>query len=838
MRNVIKWVLIGVVLLNSTTLNAQSASLIQSQLEALLNNSSQGTASKPPAQSSESSMFNFKNPEATQNQAEAESELEDQGDNKNKKSESDGKPLLKKPQKLGLIERIFKVEKSPLSFDPFISSLNVDEDGVSIIPEVLEDEPEELTQFGYDIFQRRSLRLSLEQFTMDPTYILGPGDKLAATFWGSLESSVTEEIKKDGTFLIPVIGSIYLAGKTLSEAQSIIRSSLAKKFVNFELSVNLVTMRSMNIFVLGDVVSPGNFDLPANASILHALYASNGPTKVGSLRNINIIRKGKRISRFDLYDYLLRGSANQEVRLQAGDTVFVEPIGKVVKVDGEVKRPAIYEIKQGESINDVLEFSGGVGVTAVRHKVQLDRIIAGTKRTVVDVSTGDKSGIEALQSIKVQDGDSILVYPILERVHNFVVIKGFVERPGRYAYQSGMTIKDLIDTAEGLKKGAYLKRIELFRHFTDDQREVVSVDISNDAGLNTPLSEWDIVTIKSKSQIYGDPIVQVHGAVKQPGEYKLLKNMYASDLVFLAQLKRFANTRLLEVERKMEGHQPILITLDLHDLLENPHTESDILLHDGDNIFVRVDSQSLEERYIELEGEVKFPGKYMARDGESLSDIISRAGGYTNNAFLHGAILTRESARLNETIGQNKVLEDEKKRFVYDQSHLSGLGQDSQTAYQVVLASRREALRMLESRMGDNRGRIVLDLESQNSLSVDNPKNIIVENGDKLIIPTVPQAITLIGGVQNSNSIIFEKGLDANDYIRRVGGFTPYADKGRVYIFKPNGEVASNGHSVNPGDIIYVPEEVKISVNWLQFFTNITSILTNAVTTITLVERL
>lgn len=742
--------------------------------------------------------------------------------------------IVKQIKRQSLIERIFTTDKTALEYDPYVPTSNPSENADEVV--YVE---QELEQFGYSIFNSGPINLSSEALSMDPSYVLGPGDKLSITFWGSLDSSAALDIKKDGTINLPGVGPISLAGVTLADADDVIRQQVEKKYVNFELSVTLLYLRSVNVFILGDARVPGNYRLPANASVLHALYAAGGPTKVGSMRNIKIIRNSKTIAHFDLYEFLLKGKSSQDIQLQAEDTVFVEPIGKLVRTDGEVKRPGIYEIKAGETINDLLGFAGGIGITAVQHKVQLDRIVAGKKRTVVDISTDGKAiGKSALSSVKVQDGDSITVYPILERIHNYVVIRGQVERPGRYSYRSDMTIKDLIDVADGLKPGAYLNRVELFRYFTDEQREIISVDISDEAGMNTALSEWDIITINSHNQIFGEPMVRVHGAVRNEGDFKLLKNMYVSDLVFLAQLKRYANTRIVEIERKAEGRRPALIRLDLHDMLENPHTEADILLQDGDNVFVRMDSETLKERYITLKGEVKYPGKYMAREGETLSDVIARAGGYTPNAFLHGAILTRESAKYNEKIGQNKVLDDEKKRFVYDQSHLSGIGQDSQTAYQVVLASRREALRMLEERLEENNGRIILDLASKKNSDAENPNNIVIENGDQLIVPSKPQAVTLIGGVQSSTSIVYKEDLKATDYISRVGGYTPYADKGKVYIFKPNGEVASHGHVIEPGDIIYVPEEVKISVNWLQFFTNITSIISNAVTTITLVERL
>jgi len=376
-------------------------------------------------------------------------------------------------------------------------------------------------------------------------------------------------------------------------------------------------------------------------------------------------------------------------------------------------------------------------------------------------------------------------------------------------------------------ENTFSEKVQIFRFISKTEREYVSVDLTTPEGKKTLLKEYDIVDVLSNTDVAGEPFVEIKGAVLNPGRYRLLKNMHVLDLVYSARLNTFANRGHIEIVRKKLGQKAVVLSVDLSLLMKNAKDENNLILEDRDTVYVKYEAEAVKVRNIKVTGEVLYPGHFVAAEGERLSSLLKRSGGFTDNAFLDGAVFVRKSVKTRELQGHFKVIEDEKKRLIYDQSHLSTLAQDAQTTHQLVLQSRREAIQMLYDELGFSLGRIVVHLKPLNQFE-NSFDDFVLEDGDEIYIPTRPNSVLLIGGVRNATSLIYRTGERLDYYVDQVGGYTPYADLPNIYILKPNGTVSRDLKKVEAGDIVYVPEKVRIEVNWLLFITNVTDILFKA----------
>ena len=693
-----------------------------------------------------------------------------------------------------------------------------------------------IRQFGYNTFSRASE----EKFTYEgvpPDYILGPGDQLTLYLWGKIEQTLELELDRNGRVYLSRIGHVSLMGVRFSDAAKVLKSELESEFVNFELSVSMKKLKSISIFVLGDVEQPGKVTVPSTASIFHLLHSAGGPSKSGSLRGIKIVRNGKVIQTVDFYNYLIFGNNKQSVSIQNNDTIFIPSIQNTVLIDGAVNRKGIYEFSKSLNAKQLIELSGGFSLNSSQQRIQILRFESNGSQSVIDIDSHNANFTKQLIKTKIKNGDMVSVFSVVEKIKNYVQIDGNVLRPGRYGYTSGMTLKDVIKKSAGLDEDTYLERVDIYRFVSKNKRRIVTAHLLDKEALLTPIHDQDVVRIYSNLEAYGESIVRISGAVRDPGEYKLLEGMTVVDLVFMAKLDTFADQGLVEVYRREVGMKPNLITIPLKDIIKNPRSVKNILLKDEDQLNIKLDATALKKRYITLEGEVKYPGTYIAREGELLSSILERAGGFTKNAFLPGAVFTRKSTQAGQMAGQLNVVADEKKRFIYDQNHLSSVTTDAAQAYQAVLASREKALVVLEEQVQNKKGRIIINLKPLEKFK-GTLSDIEIEDGDKVVVPEFPESIHLVGGVKNPSSLIFKKGESGRYYINQVGGYSPYADKSNVYVFKPNGSVEIGLNRIEAGDTIYVAEEVKIKVNWIQFVSNIADILGKTATAVATVKVL
>ena len=681
----------------------------------------------------------------------------------------------------------------------------------------------ELKQFGYDFFHYQ--RIQSRNIDVPMSYQLQKGDIFTLFIYGKKEQVLELLIDNEGDVFIPNIGPVLVAGLSVNEANEKIRIQLKRKYVNFNSEIKLNSTRKVMVLISGNIHRPGSYSVSKYESIFSVLSQVNGIKKSGSLRKIKLLKSdGKKVS-IDLYDYLLKGGAQEVISFSEGDVLFIPAITESVAISGAVNKPGIYEIKDGETLGDVLNFASGRSLNAYKNTLYINRFDNRFQRKVVSVSTNTNKKMQAkLASQRVFNGDVIFIPEKPMESYGYVSIMGNVNVPSQFEFKKGMSLADVISLAQGEKLNSH-SEAHVFRYMSENNRQLISVPI-NDAAFK--LHDRDVVTIYNQDELKVTESVAIIGEVLNPGEYHYFKGMSVNDLIVLSGLKQFASLTSVEIAR-FNGVKSELFYAKSNQL-------TSFKLEPGDRISIKKDNLRDQTATIELKGEFVFPGVYKVNKGTKLADIIKRAGGYTDSAYLKAAVFLRKSVQNDDETGQQKVIEDEKKRFIYDQSHLGNLLVDSKVSMGIMMTARQEALQFLETKSGASSGRVIIDLYKDNfQLSKD---NFIVQDGDVLNVPTMPESIHIIGGVQQGVSMAYNPNYSLYDYIENVGGFTKYADKGNIYVFKSSGRVFKNHSDIEPGDIVYVPEKVVISFNWLQFLTSITQIVSNAVTSIALVRSI
>src|SRR5262245_19711927 len=582
-----------------------------------------------------------------------------------------------------------------------------------------------LRQYGYSMFASNvSTFAPVDDIPVGPDYVLGPGDDLTINVWGAVDSTLVRTVDRNGRIVLPKVGDLRIWGLTYSQADRLIRDELSRFFRGFQTSVTMGRLRTVSVHVVGEVCQPGVYTLSSLATLTNALYSAGGPTKLGSLREVRLLRGNVQVARIDLYDFLQRGDRARDYRLESGDTVFVPTIGDVVAVSGEVKRPAIYEIRSGTRLADVVTLSGGVTPTSYLKRVQIVRALPNAERATVDVDlTGFYLKGDEASNPPINAGDLILIHRSDPRVYNIVKVEGAVRYPGAYELKPMMRIGQLLP-ADKLLPEAYTERVEVARRRPDLTMEVVSVDLKK---------AWS-----------GDPS---------------------------------------------------------HDLLLKPL----------DEVTVRTELRAA--RTIALTGQVVRPGVYTIAEGEKLSSVLERAGGLTDRAFPKGAVFTRASLRKIEQEQLDAFLKTQEQRMLASASTtIVGAEKEEVAAQQQALQARREALRLLSSKVVV--GRMVLHLDQATRLK-GSENDVILIDGDALSVPEPPDSVLVIGAVRSSTSVKHKEGAGVDYYINRVGGYAKEADKKDAHIVKADGSAISsftNIRTVEPGDTVIVPpkEEEKI----------------------------
>lgn len=696
-----------------------------------------------------------------------------------------------------------------------------------------------LEPFGYSLFEGVPVTFAPATDVPVPVdYVLGPGDEVRLQLFGSRNAEYSLVVNREGAVNFPEIGPIQVAGLTFAQMREELQSRLDGQLIGTRASITLGQLRSIRIFVLGDVNRPGSFTVSGLSTMTNALFASGGVTPVGSLRQVQLKRQGRTVGEMDLYDLLLRGDNRDDARLQPGDVIFVPPLGDTVAVAGEVQRPAIYELRGEKALDQVIRLAGGLTAAAYPGKVRIERIDPDRARSVLISDLVSASGRGTL----VRNGDVVLVDPVLEEVGNSVTLTGHVHRPGAFRWYQGMRLTDLLPSLAYLKPMADRGYILIRRESQlGGPVEALSADLGaaviDPTGDDNPLlRERDQITVFDLEigrtsvieplleelrlqAVHGRPSqeVGVGGRVRAPGTYPLEAGMRVSDLIRAgASLGDSAYTLTAELTRYRIRSDSVreteLMEIDLQAVLAGDPL-ADIELQPFDFLNIKEISLWRDQATVELRGEVRFPGTYPIEPGETLSSVVNRAGGLTEFAFPRGSVFLREELRVRE----QEQLERLAARLESDLATMSLQAARFEQASTASVGVGQSILQQLGQLQPV--GRLVIDLEAVLDTDTVAASDVILKHQDVLIVPQFTQEVTVVGEVQYPTSHIFEEGAGRDDYIGRSGGLTANADKKRIYIVRANGAVSagattskwfrrSQGRSVEPGDTVVVPLDV------------------------------
>ncbi|MDE6825247.1 MAG: SLBB domain-containing protein, partial [Paramuribaculum sp.] len=678
--------------------------------------------------------------------------------------------------------------------------------------------------YGHKVFNSRSLTFEPSENLATPqNYRLGPGDEIVIDIWGTSEDHLRQTISPEGSIMISQIGPVYLNGLTINDANKHIKNAFAKKYAGMndqetDIQVTLGQVRTIQVDIMGEVATPGTFRMSPFSSVFHALYRAGGINDIGSLRNIQVLRNGKKIAGVDIYDYLFKGKTDGNIRLQEGDVIIVPPYEQLVNIDGNVKRPMYYEIKPDETLKIILDYAGGFTGDAYSDMVRVQRQ-SGTENELYNIAQGE------FGTYRLKDGDLVTVGTILDRYANRVELNGAVYRPGMFAIGNDMqTITDLIRKADGLTDDAFTERALLYREGANLQLELMPLDLNAILSGKAPdiqLKRNDRIVISKISELEERGDLTINGLVTRPGNYPFADNTTLEDLIFQAGgLLEGASTARVDIARRIIDPTATTPTQQLAKLysesIENGLTVGSgkgFLLRPYDVVTVRTSPGYVEQQFVKVEGEVLFAGDYvLEKRNERLSDIVRRSGGTIEGAYLKGAHLAR------------KLTEDE-------------------------YAARQEALRLAMSNddagQGDSIALSKIQVSPTYSVGINlekalsNPGSVydlVLHAGDVLYIPEQQSTVKIAGDVMFPNTVAYEPGKKLSYYIDQAGGYGQSAKKDKAFIVYLNGTVAkAKGSSpIEPGCQIIVPSKPANSgTDWtkiLSFATSFSSVAAMAAT--------
>ncbi|HSJ31029.1 MAG TPA: SLBB domain-containing protein [Longimicrobiales bacterium] len=689
-------------------------------------------------------------------------------------------------------------------------SLLIDEDSTAVGRQV----------FGLLTFRRAGSQFAPPTFgPVDPGYRLGPGDELLLVLTGDVEEAYPISVSREGLIFIPAVGQMSVNGLTLAQLEDALYARLGSVYSGISRSPNATTrfqvslgaLRANQIIVTGDVARPGSYQVSSVAGLFAALYQAGGPTAEGSFRHIEVHRGGRLVHVADLYDFLIRGDGSSDIRLENNDRVFVPPAGAQAQVEGSVRRPAIYEVRPGESLQDLLAFAGGFRSDALVRNVQIDRIVPpsdqrpGFYRTLVSVDAAQLAGAP---TEPVRDGDIVTVSAVPDVRRNRVWVSGEVRNPGVYEWTSGSTLWSMLERADGPGDFAYLARAHIYRlTTTDGSRSLIRASLERDAAGgpvdDVVLADNDSIVVLSRNELRTSEFVTIDGFVKKPATYPLARGMTLHDLILAADgFSHGAYVLEAEISRMPDPLLRTDITAHVFRIpLGTPSAssggglvpdwipgEAEVELTHGDRVFIRRAPGYESVREVHVTGQVLVPGRYVLESREErVADVLARAGGLTPQAFPAGIHVIREG--------------------------------------QVVAADLQRALR-----------------------EPDDPNNILLTAGDSLHVPEYEGTVLVRGAVNFEALVVFAPGRGLDYYISQAGGYSDEADKHRVTVSYKSGEravvtprwVGTSEPPVQPGAEIFVPVKPEDSrgPNWDQVFTRGAAILSAVATAMFAISQL
>lgn len=650
--------------------------------------------------------------------------------------------------------------------------------------------------FGKDVFSQKDLTFAPTMNIPTPAnYKLGAGDEVVIDIWGASQTTIRRTITPEGTINIESLGPVFLSGMTIEQANEIVRRKLSNLYAGVDeeggasyISLTLGQIRSIQVNVMGEVVTPGTYTVSSLSSVFHALYLAGGINDIGSLRTVNLYRGGKKVASVDIYDFILHGQTPDDIRLSDGDVIIVPAHLLLVNIEGEIKRPMIYEMTKDEYVSDLINYAGGFTGEANTDNISLSRK-TGKYRQMYTLNP------ETMSSFTLSDGDNIFVQQGLDRYENRVQIQGSVLFPGYYEIGGDIkTVGDLIKKAGGLKEDAFLDRAVLTREKEDLTFETLALNLNNlesNASGNTQLKKNDVLYIAANTidEDLGD--FTIVGMVASPGQYSFAENTTIKDLIVRAGgLLSSASTAKIDVSRRIidpsSTTDAVIIAETYSFSIEDgliADGKSDFILEPYDQVYVRRSPGYQQQRNVSVIGEVLFPGGYTLIEKEQrVSDIIKTAGGLTQKSYAAGARLVR------------KMNDDEKAR---------------QKEY-IEMISRGTMKDSVDMESLDTSFEYTVGIELDKAVASPRSEyDIVLREGDRLYVPEFTNTIKINGAVMHPNTVLFKKGEPLKYYIDKAGGYGDYAQKKRAYIVYMNGMTAkakgSSKDLIKPGCEIIIP---------------------------------
>jgi protein involved in polysaccharide export with SLBB domain len=791
-------------------------------------------------------------------------------------------------------------------------------------------QPGKVERFGLEVFRNgtRDLDAVPMDLPVGPDYVVGPGDGLSINLWGGVSQRLTRTVDRQGRIALPEVGPLLVSGRSLGDVQTFVQQALRTQYRDTSADVSLSRLRTVRVYVVGEVAEPGAYDISSLSTPLNALLEAGGVTPRGSLRKVKHYRGKQLVEEVDTYDLLLRGISTDISHLENGDSLVVPPVGALVTVTGMVRRPAVYELNGENSLQDVLELAGGILPAAALRHIELQRLEEHEKRTMLDLNLPENDTPDdianQLNAFKIKDGDEIHIFPIASYNESAVYLQGHVLRPGKYSYHDEMKLTDLLGSYSDLlpepsgryaeiirlnapdfrpsvesfdltvalanpasapklqpldtvrifsrydfdpppivwvggdvhKPGQYrtsgqvrlrdaiflaggptqdadLKTAQLFRTEADGKLRIFSVDLGE--ALNGKPSEnievfpRDRILIHRNLAKLDPPTVTIKGEVARPGRFPFTSNMRVQDLINSAGgLKRSADTQQADLTRYAEGNNPSAPTeaypVALNEALKGD-TQANLQLRDGDVLSIRQSSGWNDiGATIAIRGEVQHPGSYGIEPGEKLSSVLERAGGFSNQAFPYGALLSRRDVREVEMKNHVELVE----RLKAEQMNLNSLPENTQEQKDGKLraiAETQTTLTQLQSTAPI--GRVVIHINPEIKEWRGTPADISLRDGDTLVIPKKAEFVLVTGQVYNPTAVGYRPGHSARWYLSQAGGITQVADKKAVFVVRADGSVISAKNNsggwfsgdpmsatLRPGDSIVVPEKTPKIGNW------------------------
>lgn len=688
-------------------------------------------------------------------------------------------------------------------------------------------------RFGARLFAAPTGGESLTDIPADSNYVLGPGDSVDITLYGSVNQKFTRVVDHQGRVLMPEVGSVMVAGKSIDAAQQLVFSALDRVYNGVKVDLSLSKVRVVRIYVVGEVARPGAYDISALSTALSAVIAAGGPTQSGSYRTLKHFRGKDLVEEVDLYDLLLHGVRTDLQRLQSGDSILIPTVGAQVEVDGTVRRPAVYELRDEKNLGEVLSLAGGVPVGGSYGRIEVDRVDAHERRVTsnfLSKTSNDADLDKSLREFSVRDGDRVIVSTILPYEQDTIYLDGKVYRPGKFPFHPGMKVSDLIHSYDELMPEPG-HRAELIRLAMPTRRPVVSffdLDKALSGEVPIELQPMDTVRIFGRYEL-DPPKASVYGEVMNPGSYPMAEGMKASELIALAGgFRRGAYRHEADlVSSSVVDGAKVVSERSVVDLARvgTGDADSDPTLKPGDVLTIRqIPGYNDLGAFVSVDGEVTYPSSYGLEDGERLSSILKRAGGFREGAYPEAIVLERVEVRQMSERSRRELMNRIRSEMTSAIQFAPGASdKEREDRKAQTLAQQQQVLANLAQQPAT--GRLVVNITHDISKWANGPNDPVIRNGDSIHIPKIPGFVLVTGQVNNQTALLYQKGRSAAWYLQHAGGArSKIADVRNSFIIRANGSVEGRGASwwhgdvlsatMRPGDMIVVPDKVVGSDNW------------------------